>query len=139
MTDTAPSPGQTPAPTDPLSLLKSRSYLALLVLGAVIGVPVATVAYFFLDAVGRVQKEIFSDLPGQLGFHGEPLWWPLPWLALSGLLVALTIRYLPGTSGHEPSKDFRRAARSRRSICSVSSLRPSPPSASAWCSARKRR
>ena len=107
MTDTAPSPGQTPAPTDPLSLLKSRSYLALLVLGAVIGVPVATVAYFFLDAVGRVQKEIFSDLPGQLGFHGEPLWWPLPWLALSGLLVALTIRYLPGTSGHEPSEGFQ--------------------------------
>jgi H+/Cl- antiporter ClcA len=90
-----------------LSLLKSRSYLALLVLGAVIGVPVATVAYFFLDAVGRVQKEIFSDLPGQLGFHGEPLWWPLPWLALSGLLVALAIRYLPGTSGHEPSEGFQ--------------------------------
>ena len=42
--------------------------------------------------------------PGVLGFHGEPLWWPLPWLALSGVLVAAAIRYLPGTGG---SRAFR--------------------------------
>jgi H+/Cl- antiporter ClcA len=107
MTNAAPSPGQAAAAGDPTKLLKSRSYLALLVLGAVIGVPVATVAYFFLDAVGKVQTAIFSDLPGDLGFHGEPLWWPLPWVTLSGLLVALAISYLPGTSGHEPSEGFK--------------------------------
>ncbi len=107
MTDTTPTPGPPPAAADPTKLLKSRSYLALLVLGAVIGVPVATVAYFFLDAIGRVQNEIFNDLPGQLGFHGEPWWWPLPWVTLSGLLVALAITYLPGTSGHEPSEGFQ--------------------------------
>jgi H+/Cl- antiporter ClcA len=107
MTDAATSPEKTPAPADPTKLLKSRSYLALLVLGAVLGVPVATVAYFFLEAVGKVQTEIFSDLPTALGFHGEPIWWPLPWLALSGVLVGLAIRYLPGTSGHEPSEGFK--------------------------------
>ena len=64
-------------------------------------------AYFFLDGVSRLQTEIFVDLPNSLGFHGEPLWWPLPWLTLSGILVALAIRYLPGTGGHEPSEGFK--------------------------------
>jgi H+/Cl- antiporter ClcA len=106
MTDDATSPPQTPALADPLKLLKSRSYLSLLLLGALVGVPVAAVAYFFLEAVAKVQTEIFNDLPGSLGFHGAPLWWPLPWLVLSGILVSLTIRYL-GTSGHEPSEGFQ--------------------------------
>jgi H+/Cl- antiporter ClcA len=79
----------------------------LLLLGALVGVPVATVAYFFLEAVAKLQTEIFTDLPNNLGFHGEPLWWPLPWLTLSGVLVALAIRYLPGTGGHEPSEGFK--------------------------------
>jgi H+/Cl- antiporter ClcA len=104
MTDAAASPA--PAP-DPTAVVKSRNYIVLLVLGAIIGVPVATVAYFFLDAVSRVQNEVFTDLPKSLGFHGEPLWWPLPWLTLSGFLVALAIRYLPGTGGHEPSEGFK--------------------------------
>ncbi len=107
MTDGGTSPQQPAGLPDPLKLLKSRSYLSLLLLGAVVGVPVAAVAYFFLEAVGKVQAEIFNDLPETLGFHGAPLWWPLPWLVLSGLLVGLTIRYLPGTSGHEPSDGFQ--------------------------------
>ena len=106
MTDSAASPAPAPAP-DPTAVVKSRGYIALLVLGAVLGVPVATVAYFFLDAVAKLQTEIFTTLPKSLGFEGEPLWWPLPWLALSGVLVALAIRYLPGTGGHEPSEGFK--------------------------------
>ncbi len=106
MTGPAASPEPASAP-DPTAIIKSRSYVALLVLGALLGVPVATVAYFFLDGVSRLQTEIFIDLPKSLGFHGEPLWWPLPWLALSGVLVALAIRYLPGTGGHEPSEGFK--------------------------------
>jgi H+/Cl- antiporter ClcA len=101
---TDPSPA---APSDPLSIIWSRSYVVLLLLGAIIGVPVAVVAYFFLEAVGRVQNEVFINLPNDLGFHGEPLWWPLPWLVLSGFLVALAVRYLPGTGGHEPSEGFK--------------------------------
>jgi H+/Cl- antiporter ClcA len=108
VTDSAAPPEPAPAP-DPAALIKSKGYIALLLLGAIIGVPVATVAYFFLEAVSRLQNEIFNDLPNSLGFHGEPLWWPLPWLALSGLLVALAIRFLPGTGGHEPSEGFKSA------------------------------
>jgi H+/Cl- antiporter ClcA len=110
MTDSSapPAPVSAPAPApDPLSIIRSRSYVSLLVVGAIIGVPVAAVAYFFLDGVAKVQKEVFVDLPTSLGFHGEPLWWPLPWLVLSGLLVALAIRFLPGTGGHEPSEGFK--------------------------------
>jgi H+/Cl- antiporter ClcA len=106
MTDPALPPEPAPAP-DPSAVIKSKSYIALLALGALLGVPVATVAYFFLDAVAKLQTEIFTDLPKQLGLQGEPLWWPLPWLALSGVLVALAIRYLPGTGGHEPSEGFK--------------------------------
>ena len=106
MTDAA-APPEPAAALDPTAIIKSKSYVVLLLLGALIGVPVATVAYFFLDGVSRLQNEIFNDLPNSLGFHGEPLWWPLPWLALSGILVALAIRYLPGTGGHEPSEGFK--------------------------------
>ena len=54
MTDSsvAPEPAPAAAPEPNLTaVIRSRRYIVLLVLGAVIGVPVATVAYFFLDAV----------------------------------------------------------------------------------------
>jgi chloride channel protein, CIC family len=79
----------------------------LLVLGALIGVPVAVAAYFFLDGVAEVQTYVFGTLPGDLGFESQPAWWAIPPLALSGLLVALTIRYLPGTAGHRPAEGFK--------------------------------
>jgi H+/Cl- antiporter ClcA len=94
-------------PPDPVALLRSRSYLQLLVVAAVIGAPISAVAYFFLALVGKLQKWIFTDLPSGLGFHGEPLWWPIPPLVLAGVLVALTIRYLPGTGGHSPADGFK--------------------------------
>ncbi len=109
MTDSATTPAQASTPPDPAAILKSRGFLALLALGALIGVPVAAVAYFFLQAVAKVQTEIYTDLPKTVGFSVEPLWWPLPWLALSGVLVALALRYLPGTGGHEPSEGFKSA------------------------------
>src|ERR1700689_2507915 len=107
MDPAAPAPAAPAAPADPTAIIRARSYVVLLLLGAVIGFPVAAVAYFFLDAVAKLQHEIFVDLPNSVGFHGEPLWWPLPWLTLSGLLVALAIRYLPGPGGHEPSEGFK--------------------------------
>jgi H+/Cl- antiporter ClcA len=97
----------TPATPTPLELLRSRSYVVVLVFGAIIGVPVAAAAYFFLKGVGEVQQYLFDTLPGDLGFDGQPVWWPVPLLALSGLLVALTIRYLPGTGGHKPAEGFK--------------------------------
>ncbi len=77
--------------------------------GAIIGVPVATIAYFFLKWISEAQQYFFTTLPKDLGFATEPTWWPLPLLAASGLLVALTIRHLPGTAGHEPAEGFKAA------------------------------
>jgi H+/Cl- antiporter ClcA len=88
-------------------LLRSRSYLALLMLAAIIGVPISAAAYFFLALVSKLQVWIFTDLPKGVGFHSEPLWWPVPPLLLAGVLVALTIRYLPGKGGHSPADGFK--------------------------------
>ena len=92
---------------DPLAPLRSRSYLALLVFAAVIGVPVSAAAFGFLALVSHLQRWIFTSLPKAAGLGSEPLWWPLPWLVLAGILVALTIRYLPGTAGHKPAEGFK--------------------------------
>src|ERR1700722_12568147 len=94
-------------PSDPLALLRSRSYIALLVLAAIIGAPVSAVAYFFLALVSKMQGWVFTDLPKGLGFHAEPLWCPLLPLAVAGVLVALTLKYLPGTGGHSPADGFK--------------------------------
>jgi H+/Cl- antiporter ClcA len=92
---------------DPVELLRSRNYLVLLVFGAIVGVVVAFVAYFFLKGVSEAQTYVFTTLPKELGFSTEPVWWPLPWPPLAGLLVALTIRYLPGSAGHKPAEGFK--------------------------------
>jgi H+/Cl- antiporter ClcA len=95
------------APSDPLAVLRTRRYLVLLVLAAIIGAPVSAAAYFFLAFVTKLQRWVFTDLPGRLGFHGEPLWWPVLPLVLAGVLVSLTVRYLPGTGGHSPADGFK--------------------------------
>ena len=107
-TSAAASP-PSPAPAGPVELLKSRSYVALLLLGAILGVVVSAVAYFFLKGVAEAQQYLFTTLPGDLGFDSAPMWWPIPLLAVCGMVVGLTIRYLPGTGGHEPAEGFKAA------------------------------
>jgi H+/Cl- antiporter ClcA len=97
------------ATPDPVQLLRSKGYVGLLLLGAVAGVVVAVVAYFFLKAVAEVQNYVFATLPGDVGFDSPPSWWPIAPLALSGLLVALTIQHLPGEAGHKPAEGFKAA------------------------------
>ena len=92
---------------DPLALLRSRSYLRLLLLAALIGVPVSAAAYAFLKGVDWLQDQLFTELPEALGFDSPPTWWPVPLLALSGVLVALAITHLPGTGGHSPADGFK--------------------------------
>src|SRR6476620_6777763 len=103
------TPPPVAVPTDPLELLKTKSYLVLLVVGALIGLPVAAIAFFCLKVVAELRPYPFTTLPKDLGFDGAPTWWPLPVLAVAGLLVGLTIRYLPGTSGHKPVEGFTAA------------------------------
>lgn len=88
-------------------MLRSRRYLGLLALAALVGVLVSAVAYGFLALVSYLQKEIFIHLPHGVGFAAEPLWWPLPVLAVGGILAALAMRYLPGNGGPSPSGGFK--------------------------------
>ncbi|HYK68386.1 MAG TPA: chloride channel protein [Streptosporangiaceae bacterium] len=92
-----------PPTADPVAVLRSRRYLVLLVLAGIIGVPVSAAAWGFLALVSKLQGWLFTSLPSGLGFHGEPVWWPLPLLGVAGILVGLTIQYLPGTGGHSPA------------------------------------
>jgi H+/Cl- antiporter ClcA len=94
-------------PQDPQVLLRSKSYLRLLILAAVLGAPISAAAYGFQALVSYLQGEIFTHLPNGLGFHGAPPWWPLPVLTVAGLLVAPVIRFLPGKGGHSPADGFK--------------------------------
>src|SRR4051795_12311109 len=100
-------PAASPPSIDPVAVIRSRQYIAALVLAAVLGVPVSVIAYGFLAFVAGVQRYVFVGLPDQVLGGPAPAWWPVPWLVLCGLLTALTIRYLPGTGGHSPAFGFK--------------------------------
>ena len=53
-------------------MLRSRSYLQLLAVAALLGAPVSAAAYGFLALVSYLQKEIFTHLPHGLGFSAGP-------------------------------------------------------------------
>jgi H+/Cl- antiporter ClcA len=98
---------RTPEPTlDPIALLRSRKYVGLLIIAAAIGVPISALAYFFLALVSHGQHWVFTTLPQALGFEAEPWWWPVAPLLVAGVLVSLTIRYLPGRGGEVPAEGF---------------------------------
>ncbi|MFJ8886706.1 chloride channel protein [Streptomyces sp. NPDC102402] len=89
---------------DPLTVVRTRGYTVLLVLVAILGVPISAAAFGFLALVHEIQSLTYENLPRALGFHGTPSWWPVPLLAVAGLLTGLTIRHLPGTGGHRPAE-----------------------------------
>src|SRR6516165_8238969 len=99
-------PGGPPAPPDPMAILRSRAYVVLLVLAAILGVPISAAAYGFLALVNGLQQELFTHLPHGLGLSTVPAWWPLPMLVIGGVLTALAIRYLPGNGGPSPAPGF---------------------------------
>jgi hypothetical protein len=94
-------------PVSPGELLRRPSYVVLLVIGVLVGVPVAGGAYVFLLGDAQAQQYVSTTLPTDIGFAAAPAWWPIPLLSISGLLVGLIIRYLPGTDGHEPVEGFK--------------------------------
>jgi H+/Cl- antiporter ClcA len=100
VTAAATPPATAPDPTD---LLRSKPYLVLLVFGALIGIPVAAIAYGFLKVVDVATDWIYDTLPGSLGFGSTPVWWPLPVLVIAGAIVGVTVQHLPGRGGHEPT------------------------------------
>jgi H+/Cl- antiporter ClcA len=100
MTTPTSSSTEPAASPDPLALVRTRRYVVLLLFGAVVGVVVSFAAYWFLKSSQEAESWLYSSLPKQLGFAGPPAWWPIPILVVGGVLVALAIRYLPGTGGH---------------------------------------
>jgi H+/Cl- antiporter ClcA len=94
-------------PSDPNALIRSRPYRLLLVVAALIGLIVSTASWGFLELVHVLQVWVYEDLPGELGFGSEPVWWPLPWLALAGALTAVAITRLPGAGGHVPAEGLK--------------------------------
>src|SRR5512142_929225 len=85
--------------------IRSKRYVALLVVVAVIGVIVSLGAWCFLEGIHQLQQELYTHLPHALGYqNGPPKWWPLPILAIGALIVALAIERLPGNGGHIPAE-----------------------------------
>ncbi|MCB0966400.1 MAG: chloride channel protein [Ilumatobacter sp.] len=91
---------------DVKALIRSRQYVGFLLLSAVVGLVASLVAWSFLTLTPWIQEAVFDDLPGQLGFDAPPRWWPIPILALAGLITALAITRLPGRGGSIPADGF---------------------------------
>jgi H+/Cl- antiporter ClcA len=87
--------------------MRTRQYLRLLALAAILGAPISAIAFWFLKLVALLQHWVFTSLPNGLGFHGEPTWWPLLPLLAAGAAVGPIIKYLPGRGGHSPADGFK--------------------------------
>src|SRR3954469_24068503 len=101
MADAAASP-------DPMAVIRSRRFIVLLALAAVVGLVVSFASWGFLELIHQIQVGVFEDLPKDLGYdNGAPTWWPLPVLALAGLIVAFAVARLPGSGGHNPAEGLK--------------------------------
>src|SRR5262249_52995556 len=101
---TSPTPDEVNARAE--QALRSRRYVVLLVAAAILGIPISVGAYWFLKLINSLQGWTYTNLPHGLGFSSEPEWWPVVPLAIAGLAVGLTIRFLPGTGGRTPIDGF---------------------------------
>jgi H+/Cl- antiporter ClcA len=82
--------------------LGGRAYLRLVLLGALIGIPAATLAALFLAFVHDLEHWLWTDLPHSLG-HSEPPWYLVVFLPVAGAVVVYVARrFLPGDGGHLP-------------------------------------
>ncbi len=82
--------------------LTAATYLRLVALGALIGIPAALVAALFLALVHDMEHWLWHDLPDALG-HSSPPWYLVIGLpAIGGLIVAVVRLLLPGDGGHRP-------------------------------------
>src|SRR3954465_12847802 len=82
--------------------IRSKRFFALLVIAGVLGGVISVFAFGFLQLTSSIQGWMYTSLPHGVGFGTPPAWWPLIPLALAGLVVGATIRYLPGRGGHVP-------------------------------------
>jgi H+/Cl- antiporter ClcA len=95
-------PDEAAIEVDPSETLRSRAFVQLLVLAAIIGFVVSLLAWGFLETVHLADQWAFTKLPGELGLSTVPTWWPIPILVISGVIVAVAVVRLPGGGGHLP-------------------------------------
>jgi H+/Cl- antiporter ClcA len=101
--DGSPSPAEL-TPEQAAATMASKRYVGLLVIVSIVGVVVSFATWGFLELIHQISQELYTHLPSALGYHnGPPVWWPLPILAVAGVLVALAIKHLPGKGGHIPA------------------------------------
>ena len=106
--------------------IRSKQFVGLLVVVAVIGVVVSIAAWCFLEGIYQIQQELYVHLPHAVGYqNGPPKWWSLPVLAVGALLVALAITRLPGDGGHIPARGLSTGGPSGPDI--VPGVRPGRP------------
>ncbi len=91
-------------PVDFQALIRTREYQRLLVLSGVTGIVVSLAAWCFLSIVPWLQDTVYLDLPTALGFDTAPTWWPIPVLAVAGLLTAVAITRMHGGGGGVPAE-----------------------------------
>jgi len=78
MADAAAAPAE-PTAEQAAATMRSRQFVGLLIVVAVIGVLVSLAAWCFLELIYQLQRELYTHLPNALGYtHGPPLWWSLP-------------------------------------------------------------
>jgi H+/Cl- antiporter ClcA len=88
------------------SLLRSRRYIGLLIIAALLGVPISAIAYGFLHLVTSMQGWVYTDLPKALGLGAEPLWWPVLAMAVASPIVWFAVARMPGGGGEIPIVGF---------------------------------
>ncbi|MDR2985679.1 MAG: chloride channel protein, partial [Nocardiopsaceae bacterium] len=95
------------AQPDAATLLRSKNYLGVLAISALLGAPISAAAYGFLALVSYLQSELFTHLPHALGYASAPAWWPAPALVVGASLTAVVITTLPGSGGPSPAAGFK--------------------------------
>ena len=133
------SPGKASGPSADLSsVLRSRGYHVLLAAAAVVGLPIAMIAFGFLAAVTQMEKWLWQTVPAHFGWDQPKAWYPALVLTLAGALVGLVVARAPGRGGHVAANGFGGGMTQPIDLTGSSWQRPS-----AWCwapsSARRRR
>lgn len=100
----APGAESEPSAEEVTELIRSRAFVGLLVLAAIVGLLVSFAAWGFLEGTYQLQQLLYKELPDGLGISGGlPLWYLVVVLGVAGLITAFAIARLPGNGGHVPA------------------------------------